>query len=98
MRIEFKEYTPATGVTYDWSLFQKIVRAAFSQRRKTLLNTLSSVNFFSEQCDGDKKRGKQLTKDVINQAGIQESLRAEVLDLEQFIDLTRAFSAQLVLT
>ena len=91
VRIEFKEPVLATGEEYDWSLFQTIVRAAFSQRRKTLLNTLSAGNFFTKQCDGDKKRGKELTKDVINQAGIKESLRAEVLDLEQFIDLTRAF-------
>lgn len=95
VRIEFKEPNPAADDDYDWTLFQKIVRTAFSQRRKTLLNTLSAGNFFNEQCDGDKKRGKQLTKDAINQAGIKESLRAEVLDLEQFIDLSRAFSAQL---
>lgn len=95
VRIEFKEPNPTADDDYDWTLFQKIVRTAFSQRRKTLLNTLSAGNFFNEQCDGDKKRGKQLTKDAINQAGIKESLRAEVLDLEQFIDLSRAFSAQL---
>jgi len=95
VRIEFKESNLATDETYDWSLFQQIVRTAFSQRRKTLLNTLSAGNFFHEQCEGDKKAGKQLTKEVINQAGIKESLRAEVLDLEQFINLSRAFSAQL---
>lgn len=95
VRIEFKKPNLAVTEAYDWSLFQQIVRTAFSQRRKTLLNTLSAGNFFTEQCDGDKKRGKELTKDVINQAGIKESLRAEVLDLEQFINLTRAFSAQL---
>lgn len=95
VRIEFREPNPAADDAYDWFLFQKIVRTAFSQRRKTLLNTLSAGNFFSEQCDGDKKRGKQLTKEAINQAGIKESLRAEVLDLEQFIELSRAFSAQL---
>ncbi len=95
VRIEFKEPNHVTGEPYDWFLLQKIVRTAFSQRRKTLLNTLSAGNFFSKQCDGDKKRGKLLTKDVINQAGIKESLRAEVLDLEQFINLTHAFSAQL---
>lgn len=95
VRIEFKEPNPTGDESYDWSLFQQIVRTAFSQRRKTLLNTLSAGNFFHEQCEGDKKAGKQLTKEVINQAGIKESLRAEVLDLEQFINLSRAFSAQL---
>jgi 16S rRNA (adenine1518-N6/adenine1519-N6)-dimethyltransferase len=97
VRIEFKDEMQATGEEYNWSLFQKIVRTAFSQRRKTLLNTLSGGNFFTEQFDGDKKKGKQLTKEAIQQAGIKESVRAEVLDLEQFIDLTRTFSAKLSL-
>jgi len=95
VRIEFKDPTLETGDSYDWSLFQKIVRAAFSQRRKTLLNTLSSANLFKEFIDGDKKAGKQLTKEAIQQAGIQEGLRAEVLTLEQFIDLSRAFLEKL---
>ncbi len=95
VRIEFQDPKAEATENYDWPLFQKIVRAAFSQRRKTLLNTLSSVNFFSDLVEGDKKAGKQLTKEAINQAGIKEGLRAEVLHLDQFIDLTRSFSAKL---
>ncbi len=95
VRIEFQDPTVEATENYDWPLFQKIVRAAFSQRRKTLLNTLSSANFFSDLVEGDKKAGKQLTKEAINQAGIKEGLRAEVLHLDQFIDLTRSFSAKL---
>ncbi len=95
VRIEFQDPKAEATESYDWSLFQKIVRAAFSQRRKTLLNTLSSVNFFSDLVEGDKKAGKQLTKEAIYQAGIKEGLRAEVLHLDQFIDLTRSFSAKL---
>ncbi len=95
VRIEFKDPKGEATENYDWSLFQRIVRAAFSQRRKTLLNTLSSANFFNDLVEGDKKAGKQLTKVAINQADIKEGLRAEVLDLEQFIDLTQSFSAKL---
>ncbi len=95
VRIEFHDPKVEATENYDWPLFQKIVRAAFSQRRKTLLNTLSSVNFFSDLVEGDKKAGKQLTKEAIYQAGIKEGLRAEVLHLDQFIDLTRSFSAKL---
>jgi 16S rRNA (adenine1518-N6/adenine1519-N6)-dimethyltransferase len=81
--------------SYDRLLFRKIVRAAFSQRRKTLLNTLSAAGFFSSRADGDKKLEKQLTKEAIMGADIAPTVRAEVLDLEQFIDLTKTFSSML---
>jgi 16S rRNA (adenine1518-N6/adenine1519-N6)-dimethyltransferase len=95
VRINFNETMTQTPESYDWSLFQKIVRASFSQRRKTLLNTLTAGGFFNEQAAGDKKKVKELTKEAINNAGIAENTRAEVLDLEQFIDLSRSFSAKL---
>ncbi len=95
VRIEFNEPRLEGNQPYDWLLFQKIVRAAFSQRRKTLLNTLTSANLFKEYIEGDKKAGKHLTKEAIQQAGVKEGLRAEVLTLEQFIDLSCSFSEKL---
>ncbi len=97
VRIEFgnRDQEKETQADYDRALFQKIVRAAFSQRRKTLLNTLTAAGFFRHLGSGDKKVEKQLTKDAIIQGGIAPTNRAEVLDLEQFIDLTRAFSNML---
>lgn len=95
VRIEFSDTDQINNRTYDWRLFQKIVRAAFSQRRKTLLNTLTSGGFFREKAKGDKQLEKQLTKDAIIQGNIDPGARAETLDLDHFIDLTQAFSAQL---
>jgi 16S rRNA (adenine1518-N6/adenine1519-N6)-dimethyltransferase len=95
VRIEFSPVVPANENSYNWPLFQRIVRAAFSQRRKTLLNTLTAGGFFKEQAAGDKKITKQLTKEAIRLADIQEGARAETLDLEQFIVLSRAFSSKL---
>jgi 16S rRNA (adenine1518-N6/adenine1519-N6)-dimethyltransferase len=95
VRIEFFDPQQVAGRTYDRILFQKIVRAAFSQRRKTLLNTLTAGGFFRSLTSGDKKLEKQLTKDTIIVADIEPGLRAEVLELEQFIDLTLAFSSKL---
>ncbi len=91
VRIEFT----SEQIPYDWSLFQRIVRAAFSQRRKTLLNTLSAATFFDDQSNGDKKRNKQLTKEAINLADLRENIRAESLKRQQFIALTEAFSTAL---
>lgn len=95
VRINFNETMAHATDSYDWPLFQKIVRVSFSQRRKTLLNTLTAGGFFKELAEGDKKKVKQLTKEAINSAGIAEKVRAEVLDLEQFIDLSRSFSTML---
>ncbi|HIP82193.1 MAG TPA: ribosomal RNA small subunit methyltransferase A [Desulfocapsa sulfexigens] len=95
VRIEFCDPEKVAGRAYDKFLFQKIVRAAFSQRRKTLLNTLTAGGFFRTLSDGDKKLAKQLTKDTIIEAGIAPGARAEVLGLEQFINLTLAFSLKL---
>lgn len=94
VRIEFFNASQR-DTSYDRLLLQKIVRAAFSQRRKTLLNTLSAAGFFRTMAEGDKKVEKGLTKEAIAKADISPTVRAEVLDLEQFIDLTRVFSSLL---
>ena len=95
VRIDFSDTEQINNRVYDWLLFQKIVRAAFSQRRKTLLNTLTGGGFFRQIAAGDKKLEKQLTKDTIIQGNIAPGARAETLDLDDFIDLTQAFSSQL---
>ncbi|MDW7772039.1 MAG: 16S rRNA (adenine(1518)-N(6)/adenine(1519)-N(6))-dimethyltransferase RsmA [Desulfobulbaceae bacterium] len=64
---------------FDRKLFRKVVNGAFSQRRKTLRNALKSA--FPAI---DNKTMTQL----INQAGLEESIRAERLSLEAFVRLT----------
>lgn len=95
VRIEFNRRELTNKRVYDRFLFQKIVRAAFSQRRKTLLNTLTAGGFYRTQANGDKKLEKQLTRDAIIAGDIAPGTRAETLDLNNFIDLTLAFSSSL---
>jgi 16S rRNA (adenine1518-N6/adenine1519-N6)-dimethyltransferase len=95
VRIDFSDTTRITTRQYDKALFQKIVRTSFSQRRKTLHNTLSSGGFFMDTSKGDKKIEKQLVGETLTLAGIAPKLRAETLDLDSFIDLSQAFSQQL---
>ncbi len=59
--------------------FDRVVRAAFSQRRKTLRNALSAL-FDRDVVDA-----------ALNQTGIDGQIRGEMLDLDAF----RAISAQL---
>ena len=56
--------------------FFKTVRASFSQRRKTLLNSLGAQPWFPG--------GKERLKRILGEAGIQESIRGEALSIEQF--------------
>ena len=58
----------------DEKMFFRTVRAAFSQRRKTLLNCLAS-NF---------PAGKTVLSDMMKNIGIEPSRRGETLSLEEF--------------
>lgn len=64
---------------FDRKLFRKVVNGAFGQRRKTLLNALAST--FAAI-------NKQTMAQLIQSAGLPESIRAERLSLEQFVGLT----------
>lgn len=63
----------------DQGIFEQLVRAAFSQRRKTLLNALKGC------LGGDKME----TGGLLSLADIQSSRRAETLSLEDFARLAR---------
>ena len=67
----------------DDALFEKVVKAAFSMRRKTLRNTLSKgLGLESEQVVA-----------ALESVGIEPGLRAEKLSVEQFVQIASAFEA-----
>ena len=68
---------PAVPAT-DEDDFALLVRAAFSQRRKTLRNSLGGI----------------LEEAAIRQAGVAADNRAEQLGVEDFVALTQAYTAQ----
>jgi len=61
--------------------FFRIVKAGFSSKRKTLLNNLSS-SFHLE---------KKITQEKIKKAGIDPTVRAQELDIEEWKKLSRLF-------
>ncbi len=75
---------PAVDVL-DESLFFRVVRASFAQRRKTLLNNLLHNLLTKEQKD-------ELIQ-VLEQTGIDPARRGETLTLEEYGRLTNAFIA-----
>ena len=62
------------------AVLRRVVKAAFSQRRKTLRNSLSSLG-----CD------KALIKQALEAASIEDSRRAETPSVAEFVALADAF-------
>ena len=56
----------------------KIIKYAFMQRRKTLINALQNVEIY---------QSKEKIKKVLNKLEIDERIRGEALTLEQFIEI-----------
>ena len=73
---------PAVAVR-DEKLFFRVVKAAFGQRRKTLMNALKGGGF-----------QKEAVRDALEKSGIDPTRRGETLTLEEFGRLADAFSVQ----
>lgn len=73
---------PAVAVQ-DEKLFFRVVKAAFGQRRKTLMNALKGGGF-----------SKEAVRDALEQSGIDPTRRGETLTLEEFGRLADAFAAE----
>jgi 16S rRNA (adenine1518-N6/adenine1519-N6)-dimethyltransferase len=71
--------------SFDRKLLKTIVNSTFGQRRKTLLNGLSSAGLL----------GKDVLRECIEEAGLLPTVRAEQLALEEFTRLTQAMKARL---
>ncbi len=97
IRIDFSTQSlkSADGTPYSYRMLQKLVRTTFNQRRKTILNTLSSASLFLESDSIDKQTNKRLTEETILEAGIQPTVRPESLSLEEFIKLVHSFTKKL---
>lgn len=68
----------------DESLFRKVVKAAFAHKRKTLLNSLSATL--------TDYRKEDILK-VLETCSVDPGLRAEALDIDNFLCLTTAFAS-----
>ena len=66
-------------------LFFKVVKAAFGQRRKTLLNSIASMGNLS----------KDMVKEALEEAGIDPKRRGETLSLDEFDNLSNVIGNKL---
>ncbi len=68
-----------TSLFNDISAAQKVIQAAFQQRRKTILNALSHGLGLS----------KEDTQNILEKGGISPAVRAETISVDKFVELTR---------
>ena len=71
-------YDKPPVATKDEVKMFKVIKAAFSQRRKTLVNSVSSSTDIA----------KETILKSLNEMGLSESVRGEILSLEQFAELS----------
>ena len=81
--MDLYETLPVTA--QDEALFDAVVRAAFEQRRKTLVNALSSSA--AVPC------GKEQVADALNRLGFPPSIRGEKLSVADFAALSDTLSS-----
>ena len=79
MRLDMRKVPPVS--VEDEALFLQVIRLAFQQRRKTLLNSLSQL------CPKDKLGA------VLAGAGVPERTRAEELGLSEFAKISNCMKA-----
>lgn len=78
--IELTPRSAGLAPEIDFEHFLKFVRAAFSQRRRTLLNSLGASDTYP----------KERVTAALQALGVSEDIRAEQLEIPQLIELFRA--------
>ena len=77
-----KNKTPPVNLK-DKDMFFKVIKAAFGQRRKTLLNALTNSGGFNKT--------KEEIREILLGLNIDENARGETLSIEQFASLDNQF-------
>lgn len=67
---------------HDQELFFRVVKAAFGQRRKTLVNAMNNAGYFNIN--------KEELKEIIISKGIDENQRGETLSIVQFAQISNS--------
>jgi 16S rRNA (adenine1518-N6/adenine1519-N6)-dimethyltransferase len=82
IRLDIYSQPPVDAKSSD--MFFRTVKAAFGQRRKTLVNSLFNSGFF--------RADKEKLKEILSEMGIGENQRGETLSLQQFAELSNRLS------
>lgn len=77
IRLDIRKNPPVE--TKDTEMMFKIIKNAFMQRRKTLLNSLTNTKIFKNKEEGTK---------ILKRLNLNENIRAEELTLKKFAEIT----------
>ena len=77
IRLEIRKQPPVN--VKDERVMFKIIKCAFMQRRKTLLNALTNTKVFTNKEEGEK---------VLEKLGLDINIRAEKLTIEDYANIT----------
>ncbi len=77
IRLDIRKNPPVE--TKDTEMMFKIIKNAFMQRRKTLLNSLTNTKIFKNKEEGTK---------ILKTLNLNENIRAEELTLKKFAEIT----------
>lgn len=83
--VQFNIYEKPVVEVKDEIFFEKLVRASFAQRRKTLLNSLKGAHYFN--------RDKKKILESLERSGIDPRRRPETLTINEFNTLCQQISA-----
>lgn len=78
IKLDIYDAPPVSVISRE--LYFKTVKAAFGQRRKTLVNALCNAGYFS--------KSKDEIKEILKTIGVDENQRGETLSLQQFAQLS----------
>lgn len=77
IRLDIRKNPPVQVM--NEKLMFKVIKCAFMQKRKTLLNSLTNSKIFEN---------KQVGKEILERLALDENIRAEELSIENFAELT----------
>lgn len=83
IRLRFNKSAQNVLPPSQWHTFKNLVKSAFQQRRKTLLNALAASTLFPG--------GKSQIRTLLNEAGIDAKSRAEDLAAATYVELIRLY-------
>jgi len=81
IHMKVREKTPV--VLADESLFFRVIKAAFAQRRKTILNALNG---------SDLRLDKNVIEEVLSSCNIDPKRRGETISMDEFAELSNKIS------
>ncbi|MCG6930050.1 MAG: 16S rRNA (adenine(1518)-N(6)/adenine(1519)-N(6))-dimethyltransferase RsmA [Desulfofustis sp.] len=89
IRIEFND-VPISDERYTW--LRAVVRAAFSSRRKTVLNNLLASLSLPQQEFSDQPAKRRYLQSVLERVSIKSDIRAERIEISKFKELAKELS------